>query len=499
MKRSLLTLFVSIMVLGLSAQTEVYTPSLLSPSNGDSLKMPNVTLSWNAISGSTNLKYEIQVDTSANFNSPLKKDTTQTLLTGYSTFELRFNQTYYWRVRAIDLGETSYWSEVWKFKTFNTLELDKPTAGATNQVPNVAISWKNTIKSNAITGIKYYDYQVDTTSTFNSTALIEGTTNAPVITSTLSNLRFGQKYYWRVRARHLNGSSSYCAARNFTVLDKVTLTSPTNNATKQNLDVLLKWSKVTGILAYQYQISLDQNFTQIVTGSEQDTVNVNGSLLQFGKDYYWRVRVRHLTDTSLWCDPFKFTTINTVDLISPSNGAQNVDLKPILQWTKITGIVGYQLQLDSLNSFAAPIFSYKMEASNTTYAVGIKLKTNHVYFWRMRAYSDGGLTADTTAWSPVFSFTTTKPTGINEENASNFSIYPNPAHDRIQLKLNANGNTLAQFILMDIVGKKVMDEEIQVNPGMNTQDISLSNVKSGIYIVRIILGDNIYNQKIIIK
>src|SRR5512136_1581852 len=106
MKRVLFTLIIILTTLGLSAQTRVYTPTLKSPATNDTSQMPNVTVSWNAISGSTELKYEMQIDTSPQFNSPALKDTIQVLLTGYTNHELLFNTTYYWRVRAIDQGDT---------------------------------------------------------------------------------------------------------------------------------------------------------------------------------------------------------------------------------------------------------------------------------------------------------------------------------------------------------------------------------------------------------
>jgi len=233
MKRSLLSILFLVIVSVLIAQERVYTPTLKSPENNGINQMPNVTISWYAITGSLNLMYQVQLDTTMLFNSPLKVDTTQLLLTGYTAHELLFGQVYYWRVRAID-GETSGWSETWNFTVFNTVELSKPDANAVDQDPNVSIVWLGTITPNKkpITGITHYDYQIDTDTNFNSPNLIAGTTGITVLKVPTINLYFGQKYYWRVRAGHHLGNSSYCPYRMFTVIDKFTLQTPANNANK---------------------------------------------------------------------------------------------------------------------------------------------------------------------------------------------------------------------------------------------------------------------------
>jgi hypothetical protein len=498
MKRILFFLSAFLFTLGLSAQVKVYTPTLKSPANNDTAKMPNVTLSWNAISGSTGLKYELQLDTVTTFDSPMLKDTVQELLTGYTTSELYFNQVYYWRVRAIDMGETSYWSSTWNFKVFDWVELDKPNPNATGSNPNETLKWKTTIKSITITGVQYFDYQADTSLLFNSPLLIQGTVASTVFQGATSNMRFGATYYWRVRARHSKGHSDYCAPRSFTVIDKFTLASPGNNAVDQFLDVALKWNAVTGLLAYGYQIAHDQNFTDIVTEGEVNDVSVDATFLNFGGVYYWRINGRHVSDTSQWSDPYKFTAIDRVILIAPANAATDVALSPLVTWTKQTGITGYELQIDSLNTFGNPVVSAKPTSTSVNYQVTKKLKPLTTYYWRMRAFSDGTLMADTSNWSSPFSFVTTSATGIDEAESSSFNIYPNPAREKLFIRLNARENNQVRFMLVDLVGRRVIDTPLDLTPGENIKEISLDNISDGIYIARLQIGSDILNQKIIV-
>ena len=113
----LFTFFAAISMAG----TVVYTPVLKSPPNDSVNMMPNLYISWHAVAGSTGLQYNVQLDTTPNFNSSQLVDTTLLLLTGYKAHELLFGVKYYWRVKAIDQGQTSAWSTVWDFTIFNTI------------------------------------------------------------------------------------------------------------------------------------------------------------------------------------------------------------------------------------------------------------------------------------------------------------------------------------------------------------------------------------------
>ena len=507
MKRSLLSLLFMVFISALFAQERVYTPTLKSPADNAKNRMPNDTISWNAISGSLNLSYEVQLDTSNQFNSPLKVDTTLHLLTGFGTNLLMFGKTYYWRVRAID-GETSGWSSTWNFTVFNRVELSKlPDSSATGMDASLSVYWLSAINSGKkkITGITYYEYQVDTDTNFNSSGLIHGTTTPSKYNILLQNLRFGQKYYWRVRAGHQLGHTAYSYYHNFTVIDNFSLQTPANNATKVFLNTALTWKAVNGLLVYGYQIATDAAFTHLVIESEVDTVavkttsgrmkSVTASYLTFGIKYYWRVRGRHVSDTSVWSSPFSFTSINTVDLKTPTNNQINVSVKPILTWTKQTGIDNYEIAVSSDSLFTSLFLSIKPAFGDVQYQVGKQMTNNKRYFWRMRAYSDG----DTSNWSPVWAFQTTTGTGINENTYGTFTIYPNPTTGKIFLKVDSRENQTVKFEVIDLLGKTIMEKEIDVTTGLNVHEIVLENVNKGIYLVRLNINGSYLNQKIIVE
>jgi len=508
MKRFLSIFLLSLIASFTIAGTEVYAPSLKSPANNFNYQMPNGSVSWYPIVGSVGLMYQLQIDTTPNFNSPELLDTTQVLLAGYKTHELLFGQKYYWHVRAIDLGQTSSWSDVWQFKTFNIVKLTKPLNNANNDTlaPYQVLIWSNQVGDSLpisatkypITGIRYYDIQTDTTLHFNSPQLHSNTVAYGTNFCRISNLKFNTKYYWRVRARHNLDTSNWSWVWNFTVVKYIVPTAPANNAVDQTLDARLTWKYLKGMLGYEYQLATDTTFTNVIASSEVDTNFVLCQFTRFGTKYYWRVRGRHISDTMQWCPRFAFTTIDLVKLTTPTNNATNIAVRPILKWTKQTGIVMFQLQVDVTPDFSSsPLFINAMLADTLVqFALTKNMKYSTTYYWRMRAFSDSQL-PDTSGWSPVWNFITLT-TGIGENGLLTSNIYPNPASGKVNIKLEVGEPVTMQVSVVDLLGSTFINEEFELTSGINYREINIANLSKGIYIVRLNYNGDVVNHKLIV-
>lgn len=71
------------------------------------------------------------------------------------------------------------------------------------------------------------------------------------------------------------------------------------------------------------------------------------------------------------------------------------------------------------------------------------------------------------------------------KNATQFNVYPNPAHSSISVKLNGNATTLS---VTDIMGQTIMAEQKVSN--LQLQSIDISNFASGVYFIKVISKDN---------
>jgi hypothetical protein len=78
------------------------------------------------------------------------------------------------------------------------------------------------------------------------------------------------------------------------------------------------------------------------------------------------------------------------------------------------------------------------------------------------------------------------------------SVYPNPATSDITISLDGDKNIGdAQFILMNSFGKEILNFSDNVSEGSWTKNISLTNLVSGIYILKCLSQDAIQTQVII--
>ncbi|HPY80865.1 MAG TPA: hypothetical protein PK548_03380, partial [Bacteroidales bacterium] len=375
------------------------TPTLSSPSNGSSNQNARITLSWNSVSNATNYEYKISTD------AQMLNATTAIVSSSSATISnLFFSTTYYWQVRALKTSnpaDSSAWSPIWNFTVSNgVISLSSPSNNAMNQNPNVTLSW------NSMTGATYYDYELDTTPNFNSPHLLSGSRSSSYSSFSTSNLLFGKKYYWRVRARHTNDIADWSTTWNFTVrTGPITLSSPSNGSINQNINVTLSWNTVSGINYYDYQLDTTPNFNSPILISSYRTSSYSSwstSNLFFGKTYYWRIRARHATDTMPWSATWSFTTRDTPPtLSSPSNNAMNQNPNVTLSWNSISGISYYDYVLDTTPNFNSPLLLAGSRSSSYSSFSTSNLLFGKTYYWRLRARSSN----DTTAWSTTWKFT----------------------------------------------------------------------------------------------
>jgi hypothetical protein len=91
--------------------------------------------------------------------------------------------------------------------------------------------------------------------------------------------------------------------------------------------------------------------------------------------------------------------LNPPILLSPPNGATNVSIHPIFDWTAVPGATGYILQVSK-----SPLFD-SLVVNDTTPLGTITLQYNTTYYWRVCGMNSCGAGN----WSNVWFFTTIMP------------------------------------------------------------------------------------------
>jgi hypothetical protein len=338
------------------------SPTQINPLNG-ALVPTGIKLDWAAVFNSE--RYELQVDTSPSFNSPLFFTITKNYINAQDTNpdtqhfidDLYFGTVYYWRVRAWVPGDTSIWNQR-NFTTRDFVNPNSPSSGS-NTWTGVRLDWL------AHDGVDFYDVEIDTTLQFNSPAY--KTASKVFISASSANLDtehffddlyFGFTYYWRVRARNAVDTCSWSTIWTINTRDFVTLVDPTDGQTNVNSSgVLLNWDAHHGINIYQLQFDSVDTFNSPflatvnknylgTSNNSIDTQHATGTLAA-NTTYYWRVRAINAVDTSAWTT-WSFSTANCANP-GPISGSSAVcqNSSATYSVTPVTGATSYNWTLPS--------------------------------------------------------------------------------------------------------------------------------------------------------
>jgi hypothetical protein len=381
-----------------AAPTFVY-PVPLSVNNPTSVNM-----TWTKISGATT--YHVQMSTDSTFKAFTVNDSTLTD-TVHAITSLSNGTKYYRRIRA---KNTAGWGSFCSLCQFTTIiatpaapVLASPANGATGQPLSVVLTW------NAATGAATYRVQLATDSLFTTLVADDSTPTAP--TKTVGSLVNGKKYYWRVNAKNVGGTSAYSAIAAFTTIIAAPATpvlgSPVNGATNQALSLALNWTASAGAATYRVQLATDSLFTTLIADDSTPTAPTKTvSSLVNGKKYYWRVNAKNVGGTSAFSAFSAFTTVPLISVpsvpvaVSPVNGSTNQAIALTLSWQASAGASTYRVQF-AADSLFTMLLANDSTITTTSYAVA-SLSNLTQYFWRINAKNASG----TSAFTATQKFTT---------------------------------------------------------------------------------------------
>ncbi len=174
----------------------------------------DITLDWEALSGATEYKWQLNYGTNFSTVPPGFDDDTKSTSTRLPSLEPA--TTYYWRVKATE-PVLSPWSATWSFTTSLgaetvALELYSPEAGA------VGVPLKPIFQWSSIAGANKYELLVATDVSFTSPLIIKIGDYALLGTAWQCDvtLNYNTTYFWKVRAGSSDTWSAWGAVGAFT-------------------------------------------------------------------------------------------------------------------------------------------------------------------------------------------------------------------------------------------------------------------------------------------
>ncbi len=365
-----------------------------------------VTLDWaDATDNLSGVKqYQIMLDNNYNFSSP---EYSASPITNTASASNLADGTYFWRVRTQDnAGNYSIWASGSNFM----VDITAPTNPA---ILTSTISWNNAVldwadATDATSGVKQYEYQVDNNADFSSN---EKSGIANVSNVSVSGIADGN-YYWRIRTQdNLGNYSAWTTGSNFMV--DISAPAPaTLTGTVTGNNVTLDWADATdttsGVKQYQVQLDKHIDFSTPEYSATPTASTANFSGLADGT-FYWRVRTKDCAGNySTWTSGSNFM----IDITAPTNPATLTSTiswnNAVLDWADATDATSrvkqYEVQLDRSIDFSSPEYSESPVVSN----INVTGLADGIYYWRVRTQDNVG---NYSGWSNGSSFVSDAASG----------------------------------------------------------------------------------------
>jgi subtilisin-like proprotein convertase family protein len=327
-----------------------------------------------------------------------------------------------------------------------------------------------------------------------------------------------------------------------------TLTSPANLAIGQPNIVNLTWPANANATQYDVQVATDDLFTNIVASATVTTNSYTVTGLSDSTQYVWRVLPKnnscsgnysatYLFKTGLPdCSTFVSTnipitipttanvTVNSTLNVASTNTISDVNVTMYISHTWVNDMTitlisptGTQVQLvaqpcasDSLLNVDAtfddsgiplvcevdpaitgiiqplqPLSAFNGQSMNGNWTLRVLDSFNQ----------DGGAIE---SWSLELCSTIAVPLGVEQNTIQNFALYPNPNNGDFNIQFNSTSTEDINLSVYDIRGRQVYVNTYR-NYGLFNENVKLSNLQSGVYLVKVKDGKNELTKKFIVQ
>ena len=271
--------------------------------------------------------------------------------------------------------------------------LTAPLDGSTNVPVDTSISW------NFVEGITGYIVSIGTTSggtdIINQTAVGSATTYTPQL-----GLPEDTQLYVTITLFFFDQPNITCASETFRTQDVITvptctnLNNPLNGATNVNGATNIRWNYASGATSYHLRIGTSAGGTDILDQNVGNALSYNPVVdLPASTQIFVSVIPNNENGSANACTEESFTTgaIATLPgcttMISPANGAINVPLTPLLEWTNVPDATGFRVTIGN-SPFTAEILNNVTFFTNSTFV--INFEPNRTFFIKITPFNAAG-------------------------------------------------------------------------------------------------------------
>lgn len=189
---------------------------------------------------------------------------------------------------------------------------------------------------------------------------------------------------------------------NITYIQRPRFISPEDLSFDVELSPTIKWLKVKNALQYNFEISSDSLFENVIFQEIiSDTMFKIPIELAHNAEYHVRAKAIYFSEISDWSEVIRFTTIpSNIQLIEPKNEQSEIPIMTGLKWSKVGNSV-YTISVSDNPDFKTKAYS-RFAMKDTSVQIPTPLEINKTYYWKVQSKSSTGYTTD----SDIFQFTT---------------------------------------------------------------------------------------------
>ncbi|HRH66049.1 MAG TPA: M43 family zinc metalloprotease [Bacteroidia bacterium] len=384
-----------------------------------------------------------------------------------------------------------------------------------------------TLNWTAVSGATSYAirYRIVGAATWTSTT---STTN----TKSLTGLVTSSNYEWQVSTVCSSGSSAYTGSTTFSTTATATCGTPTGMATASitSSGATLSWAAVSGATSYNVQYRLVGAASWTATTSTATSKAIAG--LAASSAYEWQVQAVCSGGTGSFTASTTFTTAASTgcsDVYESNNTSGTA--KTIATNTNITAMIGTSTDADwfkftttspntyikitlttlpldyDIRLYNSSVSQLAISQQGGTTSEQIIRNTTSAATYYIKVYGYGGVYSASSCYTLRVSVGSTAYRTVEdiiseplaEPGINDFTLYPNPAKDEVNIAFSASQDEFIQIRVFDMVGKTIRDEKINVASGMNKFSIDLALLNKGIYFVELTNSTERLVKKLILE
>jgi phosphodiesterase/alkaline phosphatase D-like protein len=436
---------------------------------GTNVTQTSFTANWNASSGATSYLLVVATDTIFRLIVPGYNNINVGNVLTQSVTGLASGTDYFYRVRASNAGGTSGNSNMVSVTTVVAAP-PAPVATAGTNVTQTSF----TANWNASTGATSYLLDVATDTSFIAVVPGYGNVNVGnVQTRNVAGLTGGTKYFYRVRASNVGGTSGNSNLISVTTVVATPLppvaTTGTNVA---QTSFTANWSASPGATGYLFDVATDTNFATILPA--YNNLNVGNALAQIvtgltaGTKYFYRVRASNIGGTSGNSNIVPVTTIVAAPGPPVATAGTNVAQTSFTaNWNTSAGAATYLLDVATDSNFTSILPVYNtLNVGNVLTQIVTGLAAGTKYFYRVRGSNIGGTSGNSNVVS-VTTVVATPPAPV-ATTASNVG--------QTSFTANWNASAGATAYLLDVATDTIFTSILSAYNSLNVGNVLTRNV-----------------------